>query len=134
MNKKPIYSELVMYQHVLTYKDDAANSDKIYIVEVVCRKGEPDERCLVARARYGRNDGRRLTVCELRADELGYEWSVWKVAEKRLNAKLRKEYSVADTFLALCVIAADNENQRIEQIECDWENLHSTVMKWEAQQ
>ena len=114
---KPLYKEHVAMQRVLTLKNEEINSDKIYIVEVVTKQEEG--KCLEnwvwnLRVRYGRNDGRKLRMMVKKDGwrTLDLEWAF----SAQVKEKLDKGYSYADPFLALTILAADDQRQRIEPI------------------
>ena len=120
-------TEVVYSRAVLTAHDPKRNTDKIYIVEVVeTPVGSGNHRWL-ARARYGRNDGRKLRVVRL-YNGTG-RWAAVAACNEKVEAKTREvvprghwrakpaEYARADSLVALAIVAADNALQGIEQTE-----------------
>jgi len=128
---KPLYRETVHYQAMATARDPRRNVDKVYIVEMVEREGEPYERTFVARARYGRNDGRKLRMIEIYATGSSPYTARW-MAKDRMTEKassytpggrrrrVSPEYTVVtDPLLCAVMVAADNARQRIEQVSAE---------------
>ncbi len=120
-------TERVERQTVLTAHDPKRNTDKIYIVEVVeTPVGSGNHRWL-ARARYGRNDGRKLRVVRLYSGHR--RWAAVAACNAKVEAKTRSvtprgdwgpkpsEYRRADPLVAMAIVAADNALQGIEQME-----------------
>jgi hypothetical protein len=113
MTLPPIHHEYVVEQTVLTLQDASTNADKVYVLEVLYDSGY-----YRLRARYGRNDGRKLRLHDY--GMFSNRWSASVRRDELRGNKTHSGYLFADALAGLCLLTADNQRQRIEQIQADY--------------